>query len=940
MKIKKLILVALFVSLFTSAQASAATCGVISGSMSGDNTSVGTTYFDEASLVDLSILGLGNGLAPGDAALAACSSETLVADQYQIDGVAWNDNLGFIDFSVTGNPEPVIIGPKAGSKRQLSGYAWNSVFGYIQMDGGATYGVTMAANGNLSGWGYSEAGVYLKFDGVNVKLPTSTLPVPKPGTCKDPGRVGPVCLEIPELSVDPREVIADGEDGYYVYLDLDDSKGQPVGIEKYKGIVLTFSWKDTVKINQMAGKKADSALVKIEEPWKFGQGAVVYKPVSVKMDLSDFVFVENGLYRMKKKISSYAPTTNANISYTTNTLSPIPLQNDIFLEPFTNDVIETNALEIKGVKYGPDKDIVFVNGKTNLALKFTPALSVGLLYADDLKDVITAYRGLPVPIFTQTAYHAESNLSASTPVVDYILDFSEEKTAQGGKCSSDEAQKFNFNFVGTSFSNVDKSSVLDNVDFDLVSNFSQMTVLAELTGVGEDSPCTFAEAPSLRTELSYYVGKTEVKYYSNKLPRAGGQSVANTAAEIRGNVYAQSSVSVNKDVAVSQETGSVNVNVVRDIVSQNVTKYIKNVDGINTGTCVINFISDELLQGSGCTKEVDYKHFQVGTEHIYYFKNGDVKLDFNKAFGDIEEGNWNGDIMIVVDGGNIYVENNVYNGTDSDATNNGQYLGLIAFQTAPDNGHLYLGSDVTNLQANIVVDGTMFSWEDGMSQNALGEPIWASTDVMIKTLNKQIFIQGNVSSRNTIGGADLDAGGKAYLLLGTGEVIEGTSFSVEERRRAQLYDLNYLRFFKLELAQGVDEEGNTYAVDQKCGSALNLDKILEAFSYKTWQKKYDKGNATASDEPSHSCGQKGLLTGGSDCKKDFYCDGINPLKKYSETVTATSGPDGDLVAPSKTANPGVYARGLDGAEAPVYIYYLAPSSTSFVFSQSGSSQLK
>lgn len=120
---------------------------------------------------------------------------------YPIKGYVFNDNLGFISMFCDGKPgvsgknfgiecgeytfgvnvgNPTVGNPKV---RELSGFAWNAIFGYISFrgvwDDGAghtgDYGVIATQRGasnvwDLSGYGFSQAGVYLKFDGTAVEL--------------------------------------------------------------------------------------------------------------------------------------------------------------------------------------------------------------------------------------------------------------------------------------------------------------------------------------------------------------------------------------------------------------------------------------------------------------------------------------------------------------------------------------------------------------------------------------------------------------------------------------------------------------------------------------------------------------------------------------------------------------------------------------------------
>ena len=115
--------------------------------------------------------------------------------------------------------------------------------------------------------------------------------------------------------------------------------------------------------------------------------------------------------------------------------------------------------------------------------------------------------------------------------------------------------------------------------------------------------------------------------------------------------------------------------------------------------------------------------------------------------------------------------------------------------------------------------------------------------------------------------------------------------------RAQSYDLNYLRTFRLDLKLGK----NGCPIDQKCGKALCAEDI----------KKISNGEIVYGDYGSN---------------EEHACDGINPFEKFSKIT-----PDGDLVLPesggeklSKELNP-------DTDSEPVYIFGKATAGKSFVF---------
>ena len=313
-----------------------------------------------------------------------------------------------------------------------------------------------------------------------------------------------------------------------------------------------------------------------------------------------------------------------------------------------------------------------------------------------------------------------------------------------------------------------------------------------------------------------------------------------------------------------------------------------------------------------CTKD-HYKKFDVGDEHVLYFKNSDVTIALDDKMGNV--GTFSGKWVIANDGGNIFIDKDIYNAYTTD-----KFMVLLSFSDLNTSnideyystGNVYIApckvdgkAGVKNIQAIIIADGTIFSYDKNKSTlNAKGEPQWNSYADRVNALNCQLLIEGSVYSDNTIGGADLDKveNPKEYLLLGDGTVLK-LPVSWEDRIRAQLYDFNYLRTFRLDLEIGE----NGCPIDQKCGKALCAEDI----------KKIANGETVCGDY--ESCDPNG------DADQKDACDGINPFEKFSAAM-----PEGDLFLPGNSEKS---AKELDPDTDidPVYIYQRLAPSKSFVF---------
>lgn len=949
---------AVIFSLVVFAEGNVLCTGEVSGVSASSNTNAGQTFFDELTSVNLDILGLGIGFAPASETYAACATEidnvvkpldgdTVPGpgnDKYLLRGWAWNGNLGFMSYycdglSGVGKNEGAVCGTQDYSvsigadgsagvgKRQLSGYAWNDAFGYINFScidgldglenacGPFDYGVVMdSATGDLSGYAFSQAGVYMNYSGVNVTLPGAAAPAAT-GWCAGKPYV---CVEVSPDSADldyslapgvPGAVkLSDGKDNYVIDIYLREADGvTAMNAEKYKLVnffkSLTFSWEDTMKLEQTSGTVADTGLSIMESPWEKGLGGVIYKPISNFTSGVDVLDLGGGHYQIKGTIRSYVPSSAANLSYTTSLDPPVLFRNELFLFKYIGiSDIEPNRLVLDDIRFTlNDKlgnpvipaGVIYPNGKDGLELTFRPVMELDTLYVNDKEDNVVAYRGIPVN-FKIAARVLNSDFFKTTlqpPLLNLYLIYSESETVNN--CNSGENVNFQFNFLND----------LDGkpVDVPKISGFFENIVgkvidvqgLASIMPDETKVPCNTAQGPGIYSTIEYVLAhplldKVKVIYYSNKLPRLAGDLIANPAATVHGNVYAQSAFTPSSEVEAVQTAGSVNIDIVRDTVDENLEKYVGDFSIASTGYCIINELATLGVKVCPITA---YKTFDTDAEKVFYTEGNDVYLD---------SAGWAGNKVVIVNGGNVYIDNDLYNATGM----NGNRLTIVVLRRHGDDfadaGNVYIHPDVQNIQANIVADGSVFSYSGDKATGidaGSGEPVWSDSGTMIDTLENQLFIQGSVSSRNTIGGADLDtAVAKDYVLLGTGEILP-LPLSATDRLRAQAYDLNYLRLFRL----GIEVTADGLPIDQKCQKGLTNDNIL----------------AIANLE----------IVLGENGKQ---CDGINPLYAYN----AQSAPDGDLVPPS---DPGILADGLDAAEdfGPVYVYYVAPYSKSFVFSKAG-----
>lgn len=802
------------------------------------------------------------------------------------------------------------------------------------------YGVEIDGNGDSSGYAWTQSRIYLDFSDLNFKLPGAEVVI-------DPGKKW--CDGKPflctEVEPDPADLkfgsgaadavkLADGNDGYYLHLYFKDASASPVDPDLSSDFVngIIFNWKDTVKMDQVSGGVLGDGLKDIVSPWQNDVGSVTFKPLT----MADFMQATKngqkdiGHFVSKSKISSYAPTSESKLSPTTSTKPVYYVNNEEFfyMPQGVNLPAEKNQLILKNITYpdwidGAGKlllkgGVIYPNGKVDMPFKFKPAVVTSPLYANDLQDALLAYRSVPVNL--KVGVKILGNLlndgGFEDGIVDFNLAYSKEETNLQADCSGQDVKKdFVFKFLkdlhGGDLSNKQKSVISSALQVLNGAGEVDVQAIAEIPDYNSDDPsqlpCAVAKGANLYTKVAYKVSGKTIQYYDDKLPRVAGGAVLNPVAIVHGNIFAQASGTVRKDERV-QTSGAVNVNIIRDAIDENLENYSSksSVNNLGKGDCNLIDFKDQfngfVYSPGTCAALLT---FDVGKEHVLYFKGSNVTLD-------LVGNNWSGKWVIVNDGGNIFIKNNVK------SVKNGASLSLVVFRAQKDadyfkTGNVYIApclEDVTNIEATIVADGSVFSYDGNAADidAATGEPKWASYSDMVKSLNCQLFFKGAIYSDNTIGGANLDQGisPKNYLLAGGGKVIKLPA-SLQDRMKAQYYDLNYLRMFRLDLE--LTPEG--LPIDQKCGKGWTAED----------QQKLLSGAVV--------CGEKKPCNPNGNMNQVNICDGINPLLKYDAQNT-----NGDLIVPKGVLK---LAEGLDPNKdfEPVYVYSVQPDKGSFVFSKKG-----
>lgn len=150
------------------------------------------------------------------------------------------------------------------------------------------------------------------------------------------------------------------------------------------------------------------------------------------------------------------------------------------------------------------------------------------------------------------------------------------------------------------------------------------------------------------------------------------------------------------------------------------------------------------------------------------YAKGDVTVEGSDGFSDK---------TLVTVGGDVYINGDVEGGQ----------LGVIALESEGLGGNVYVNPLITELHANLFLDGGLYSFSGTVS--ATGEPTWLNDAVRISILRNQLYLKGSLVSRNTVNGSSNEDGDFIY------ELGDGTTTS--DFARVLEHDLNLLRQFRL-----------------------------------------------------------------------------------------------------------------------------------------------
>jgi len=716
-------------------------------------------------------------------------------------GYAWSDNAGWISFGCNGgvNVNGVTHLPTACggvnynvmvevTDPQCQGYVYHgdlTLAGHAcpsHSDASGGYDLTTAWSDNV-GW-FDLDGMIIPWYSLTDQIADPQVTLYKTGTLLDPSQL------------DKRNApFANNTDSYTLKATIKDKSGKVVDSSEGRYIVkVTPDWQDSVKLDQTQ----PATTLTINNSLCSDSHGAVNKPCG---DLAN----TPGTGDYSGTILSKAPTSNMNGLDKDNN-GTVDFSYENFILPQTmalpSNKVQDNTLILNDVKisvydnvakacvYG--LDLVTCSGKSNPptysgagdhSLKFVPKTEVTSLTDPSGNDKFI-------------------NISSGSPFLfPMTISGPDNVTFNSGIDGVDPSSS---NYYFQFDSNCDGILTLTFPPGDVYNDFLATSCSTFSAGIGvkKDAKGNPLTIPSSIAGLYMYSVVNDVsngvKYFSNKLPQVTGTLAVTPVVILRGNVYSTGATALTTNIQqVVHSLGDVSTNILRDAVFRNVSNIIAGAT-TPAGDAILNSDSnggfDYASQGSAITPLL-FDSSSIPEPQVYY------------ATGKVHIGGpgctavtWSGERTIIVIGGSVYIDCNLYIG--GALTSPKPKLGIIALKdlsaTADQQklqGNVYINDSVSNIQANIFADGTLFSYDPGegvnltFGQPTTGEPNFIDIlDQQKKLQTYQLYIEGSVASQNTVGGS-------ATSTLVAPQGVLGNGKPAASLLEARLYDLNYLRYY-------------------------------------------------------------------------------------------------------------------------------------------------
>lgn len=766
-----------------------------------------------------------------------------VSSAHFFDGWAWNTNLGYVSFSCqSGKNLDVECGatdygayytkPGAGQDSSvINGFIYNDNMGWVSMSctggfndgvdcGSTTYGVSIVNNsgvisacsgaatflneGDLYGYAWSDSVGWINFCGAHVansgakeqitppviSIDTST--VLNPATNVENGVVYANGVTLPN-----GVAYANGVAYHEITIGIDEN-GTPVEENPDRSVAITTTWNDTIRTDQI------TACGGPDPACKYNGTNLRHTPPTNSSATSDPVWDPTRKIFVLQ-VKSIAPTGSQDSLQLTGL--------DIIIkDTATGNIIQSFAydstspeLQNKFFKFAPAVAATKIEGQNSSGVYTSGVISIADVGNTNVRITRESYLAGMAKLTTEL-YDCSS---------DYQFDFRPAGSAP------DSNSPIVPNMCSTGTPGGIKSYNINNINANAPSGAISKVITTAAQGTGAVSNVDTSGAVQLQTLVNYTFtpswggGSQDVQYFSL---RTTDGSVVGQAADVRGNVRIdirdlrglpagdRISASIG-DKAQSKRTPF--------LIAKTAT--IKSADALQLDSDASNKPSFKNISAAALNNA-------TATKGILYYKREKTQpspLPCSIILSDTSLISFTPNVTLVTEGCDVFIDQNIM-ATPASAGSPAKSgrLGIIALQdmtmrSARKGGNVYICSAVTDIEANIVADGSIFSYGESQNQcggtdknllvdGTTGYPVFTSP--LRNILINQLTITGSLVSNNTYGGSVAEK-----PTLGNGKLAA----SADE---ARWYDINFWRYAKTIIVNG----GKCWAPDV-IGS-MSIDK--------------------------------------------------------------------------------------------------------------------
>ena len=770
-----------------------------------------------------------------------------ISSAYFFDGWAWDTNLGYVSFSCQnkknrgadcGNVNYGAYygasGSNASNASIVNGFAYNDTAGWISMSciaglnngvpcGSQAYTVRMATAsgtgysctfkpGDMYGYAWSDSVGWINFCGMHAS--TSITPVTP--IVVDPITI-PNAIDTSTQFNDPSNsnidaatgiknglIYANGVQFHDIAITVKENGTPITPVTANRSVVITTAWNDTVRADQITPCS--------------GTGSCTYNATNLNHATATN---PSATYEPFPWIQPYNSNAGAYVQQI-KSIAPTGSQDTLQLKGLDIKVIDkaTNNV-IQEFIYDSDSP-----GLQNKFFQFAPAVSVTKIEG---KNVSGSGFTEGVISITGASTNTQVNIWRESHLPSQIATL----TMQLYDCSGD--YNFAFNPAGSAADRTYSPTVAgicstvttaggitqyltDSVAANTTSGSISKSIKATAQGTGTITNIDTTGAVQLQTLVNYTYSwngaPVIVKYFSQRTKEG---TVGAQAADVSGNVR----------IDVRDTTGLPAANKISDSIGEKAQS--KRTPFLQAKTAILKAADAVTPPANVSSDKPSYKIITPNdlnlatstTKGILYYKRDKAQpspLPCSIILNASSTISFARDVTLVAEGCDVFIDQNIMADT-ADANKKG-HLGIVALQdlTMPQNarkgGNIYICSKVTDIEANIVADGSVLSY--GLSQNDCGDPtdktsrVYGDTGKPIfndsprNTLINQLTITGSLVSNNTYGGSL-----SKNLTLGNGKITT-------DAEEARLYDINFWRYARM----AYDADGNKCWATGVIGSAL------------------------------------------------------------------------------------------------------------------------